>query len=183
MAVKVVVGYWWWWWPISGDGCGCVGRVLRLSGCCGGVDSFCKVGICVCLKRAIVKWMLCHGGIDIGGVVVGMMDIVGYFTNGEIMLVLIYHHHIAYTKPEHSQNYYTLANWDHTVLAPSDGPARVPGGLWKFWSSSIPHPRGRALALWRLNRAWLGMSSFGYDTLSVPVSTQLIFGWIQKWIQ
>ena len=22
-----------------------------------------------------------------------------------------------------------------------------PGGLWKFWSSSIPHPRGRALAL------------------------------------
>ena len=37
-----------------------------------------------------------------------------------------------------------------------------PGGLWKFWSSSLPHPRGRALALWRLNRAWLGMSKFGY---------------------
>ena len=33
--------------------------------------------------------MLCHGGIDIGGVVVGMVDIVGYFTNGEIVLVLI----------------------------------------------------------------------------------------------
>ena len=32
MAVKVVVGYWWWWWHISGDGGGCVGRVLRLSG-------------------------------------------------------------------------------------------------------------------------------------------------------
>ena len=33
-----------------------------------------------------------------------------------------------------------------------------PIGFWKFWS----HPRGRALALWRLNRARLGMSSFGY---------------------
>ena len=89
MAVKVVVGYWWWWWHISGDGGGCVGRVLRLSGCHGGVDSFCKGGICGCHKRAIVKWMLCHGGIDIGGVVVGMVDIVRYFTNGEIVLVLI----------------------------------------------------------------------------------------------
>ena len=89
MAVKVVVGYWWWWWHISGDGGGCVGRVLRLSGCHGGVDSFCKGGICGCHKTAIVKWMLCHGGIDIGGVVVGMVDIVGYFTNGEIVLVLI----------------------------------------------------------------------------------------------
>ena len=74
---------------ISGDGSGCVGRVLRLSGCRGGVDSFCKGGICGCHKRAIVKWMLCHGGIDIGGVVVGMVDIVGYFTDGEIVLVLI----------------------------------------------------------------------------------------------
>ena len=37
-----------------------------------------------------------------------------------------------------------------------------PGGLWKFWSSSLPHQRARALALWRLNRAWLGMSKFGY---------------------
>ena len=60
-----------------------------LSGCCGGVDGFCKGGICGCHKRAIVKWMLCHGGIDIGGVVVGMVDIVGYFTDGEIVLVLI----------------------------------------------------------------------------------------------
>ena len=33
--------------------------------------------------------MLCHGGIDIGGVVVGMVDIVGHFTDGEIVLVLI----------------------------------------------------------------------------------------------
>ena len=37
-----------------------------------------------------------------------------------------------------------------------------PGGLCKFWSSSLPHQRGRALALWRLNRAWLDMSKFGY---------------------
>ena len=37
-----------------------------------------------------------------------------------------------------------------------------PGGLWNFWSYSLLHLRGRALALWRLNRAWLGMSEFGY---------------------
>ena len=37
-----------------------------------------------------------------------------------------------------------------------------PEGLWKFWSSSLLHQRGRALALWRLNRAWLGMTKFGY---------------------
>ena len=72
---------------ISGDGSGCVGRVLRLSGCCGGVDSFCKGGVCGCHKRAIVKWMLCHGGTDIGRVVVGMVDKVGYFTNGEMVLI------------------------------------------------------------------------------------------------
>ena len=42
------------------------------------------------------------------------------------------------------------------------GHLKWPGGLWKFWSSSLPHHRGRALALWRLNRAWLGMSKFRY---------------------
>ena len=36
------------------------------------------------------------------------------------------------------------------------------GGLWNFWSSSLPHQRGRALPLWRLSRAWLGMSKIGY---------------------
>ena len=50
---------------------------------------FVRVAFSGCCKRAIVKWMLCHGGIDIGGVVVGMVDIVGYFTNDEIVLVLI----------------------------------------------------------------------------------------------
>ena len=54
MAVKIVVGYWWWWWHISGNGGGSVGRVLRLSGCRGGVDGLCKGGICGCHKRAIV---------------------------------------------------------------------------------------------------------------------------------
>ena len=54
--------------------------VLWLSGCRGGGG---------CHKRAIVKWMLCHCGIDIGWVVMGIVDIVGYFTNGEIVLVLI----------------------------------------------------------------------------------------------
>ena len=34
--------------------------------------------------------------------------------------------------------------------------------FWKFLLSSLPHLRGRALALWWLNRAWLGMSKFGY---------------------
>ena len=42
------------------------------------------------------------------------------------------------------------------------GSLEWPVGFWKFWSSSLPHPRGRALAPWRLNRAWLGMFSFGY---------------------
>ena len=47
--------------------------------------------------------MLCHGSIDIGGFVVGMVDIVGYFSAG---VDYHHHHHIAYTKLEHSQNYY-----------------------------------------------------------------------------
>ena len=63
--------------------------VLWLSVCRGGDVSFCKSGICGCHKRAIVKWMLCYGGIDIGGVVIGMVDIAGYFTDGEKVLVLI----------------------------------------------------------------------------------------------
>ena len=33
---------------------------------------------------------------------------------------------------------------------------------WVTVFSTLPHLRGRALALWRLNRAWLGMSKFGY---------------------
>ena len=42
------------------------------------------------------------------------------------------------------------------------GRLKWPEGLWKFCSSSQPHQRGRALALCRLNRAWLGMSKFEY---------------------
>ena len=32
---------------------------------------------------------MCHVGFDIGEVVVGMVDIVGYFTDGGIVMVLI----------------------------------------------------------------------------------------------
>ena len=50
---------------------------------------FCKGGICDCHRRAIVKWMQCHGGIGINGVVVGVVLIVGYFGDGGIVVVLM----------------------------------------------------------------------------------------------
>ena len=64
-------------------------------------------------------------------------------------------------KKDHSLtfNLLTVLNWDDKVTATCDR-LEWPGGLWKFWSSS--HLSGRALAVWRLNRAWLGMSKFGY---------------------
>ena len=67
MVVVVLVGY-----------CGLVVIVVVLI-------VFVRVAFVVIIR----EWMLCHRGIDIGGVVMGMVDMVGYFTDGEIVLVLI----------------------------------------------------------------------------------------------
>ena len=89
VLAKVVVGHWWCSDVVVVMVVRCVGRVLWCGDCRGGGDGFCKGGICDCHKRAIVKWMLCHGGIDIGGVVVRMVVIVGYFGYGCIVVVLM----------------------------------------------------------------------------------------------
>ena len=53
------------------------------------VTVFVRGAFCDCHRRAIIKWMLCHGGIDIGRVVVGMVDIVGYLGDGGIVVVVM----------------------------------------------------------------------------------------------
>ena len=58
-----------------------------------------------------------------------------------------------------------LAHWQTRTIQYRrrlTGRLKWPGGLWKFLLSSLPYQRGRALALWRLNRAWLGMSKLWY---------------------
>ena len=53
------------------------------------VTVFVRGAFCDCHRRAIIKWMLCHGGSGIDGEVVGMVVIVRYLGDGGIVVVVI----------------------------------------------------------------------------------------------
>jgi hypothetical protein len=53
------------------------------------VTVFVRGAFCDCHRRAIIKWMLCHGGSGIDGEVVGMVVIVRYLGDGGIVVVVM----------------------------------------------------------------------------------------------